>query len=337
MENTETQGFDNLTPDRVTAIIEESLDTTLTGLITPYPSYINRVYELETDEGQRIVAKFYRPGRWSGEALKDEHLFLSDCFEADIPVVNPLSLENGAPFEETPTLGYEDGYYFAVFPKKSGRLFEMNADEDYIRAGSLIGRIHLAGLRRKAESRITVDPALSTLKDLEELLSGPFIQGTLKEDFKKITDEIMDLIIPLFSGVKKQRIHGDCHTGNILTRPDSGGNGVLMIIDFDDMAMGPAVQDLLLLLPGHLAESRREFNLLVEGYEQFLPFDYTTSRLVEPLRAMRIIYFLAWSARQIDDFQFSSHFPGWGTEDFWKKEISDLSNQLDEIRENIRA
>ncbi|MEA1910191.1 MAG: serine/threonine protein kinase [Spirochaetota bacterium] len=330
MDNS-TTGFANLTPDIVLSSVENAMGTSLTGLITPFPSYINRVYEIETDTGERLVAKFYRPGRWTQEALKEEHVFMQDCEDRDIPVVCPVKLSDDN------TLGNSNGFYFSVFPKKSGRLFELNSDEDYLRAGALIGRIHSSGISSKAEHRIILDPSFSTRQDLDELLSGNFISGNLKADFKKVTDEILDLIIPLFKGVKKQRIHGDCHLGNILSRPGSDGNDSLMIIDFDDMAMGPAMQDLWLLLPGHLSESRKELNLLIEGYEQFLSFDYSTSRLVEPLRAMRIIYFLAWCGRQIDDLQFQHNFPDWGTDKFWENEILDLKKQLEEIRESVQA
>ncbi len=323
--------FESLTPDTVISAVQDAMEINLTGLLTPFPSYINRVYEVETEDEERLVVKFYRPGRWSERALTDEHLFIRDCAEADIPVVLPLELKHNAVNSEVPTLGKYGGFYFALFPKKSGRLFEFNSDEDYLRAGSLIGRIHLAGRKRRAEERIVLDPSLSTAKDIEELLSGPFMPEKIKSDFEAVCSGITARITPLFEGVERIRIHGDCHTGNILSRPNSGGTDELMIIDFDDMAMGPPVQDLLLLLPGHLDDCRREFNLLVEGYEQFLAFDYTTARLVEPLRAMRIIYFLAWTARQVGDAGFSNHFPGWGTEDFWNNEIRDLANQLDEI------
>ncbi len=324
-----TTGFAELTPDVVLNSIEKASGENLTGLITPFPSYINRVYEIETDNGERLVAKFYRPGRWTEAALIDEHRFMKDCEDRDIPVVCPVVLNNGR------TLGVSNGFFFSLFPKKSGRLFELNRDEDYLRAGALIGRIHSAGTGRKAENRIYLDPALSTRQDLGELLTGNLMTGNLKTAFKKVTDEILDLIIPLFDGVKKYRIHGDCHSGNILCRPERDGNDHLMIIDFDDMAMGPAIQDLWLLLPGTLSDSRRELNLLIEGYGQFLSFDYSTSVLVEPLRAMRIIYFLAWCGRQKDDFQFRTNFPDWGTDPFWENEIRDLTNQLDEIREGI--
>lgn len=325
--NNSTTGFAELTPDIVLSAVENATDTKLTGLLTPFPSYINRVYEIETDDGDRLVAKFYRPGRWTEATLKEEHVFMQDCEDRDIPVVCPVKLK------EENTLGNSNGFYFSVFPKKSGRLFELNSDEDYLRAGALIGRIHSSGMSSNAEHRIVLDPSFSTRQDLDELLSGELISGKLKEEFKLVTDKILDLIIPMFEGVKKHRIHGDCHLGNILSRPGKDGNDTLMIIDFDDMAMGPAMQDLWLLLPGSLSESRKELNLLIEGYEHFLPFDYSTSRLVEPLRAMRIIYFLAWCARQIDDLKFRHNFPDWGTDKFWENEILDLKKQLEEIQD----
>lgn len=325
--------FETLTPDTVISAIQDAMEINLTGLLTPFPSYINRVYEIETEDEKRLVAKFYRPGRWSERALLDEHLFIMDCAQADISVVPPLELQHNTAAAVVPTLGKSHGFYFALFPKKSGRLFELNCDEDYLRVGSLIGRIHLAGKKREADDRIILDPALSTKGDIAELLAGSFMPETLKREFETVCTEIVHHITPLFSGVEKIRIHGDCHPGNILCRPGRDGSDELMVIDFDDMAMGPAVQDLLLLLPGHLKDSRKEFNLLAEGYEHFMEFDYTTARLIEPLRAMRIIYFLAWSARQVEDAGFYHHFPWWGTEDFWKNEIRDLANQLDEIRE----
>ena len=322
-------GFSDLTPDAVHQAVEESSGFRLTGLISPFPSYINRVYEIETEEGERLVAKFYRPGRWSVAAIREEHDFIRDCAESEIPVVSPLRLKGGD------TLGDSCGFFFTLFPKKSGRMFELNSDEDFLRAGSLLGRIHAAGKKRDSACRIVLSPAESTRNDIDELLSGPFMQESFKRDFKKITDEILELIIPLFSQTPLQRIHGDCHTGNILCRPDRDGNNQLMIIDFDDMAMGPAVHDLWLLLSGSFSESRREFSLLAEGYVQFHPFDYNSSRLIEPLRVMRMIYFLAWCGRQYDDLQFRTNFPRWGSDNFWENEIRDLENQLEEIRESL--
>ena len=186
--NNSTTGFSDLTPDIVLSAVEKATNTNLTGLITPFPSYINRVYEIETDDGDRLVAKFYRPGRWSEAALREEHVFMQDCAERDIPVVSPLGLDG------SDMLGSSNGFFFSIFPKKSGRLFELNRDEDYLRAGALIGRIHSSGRKREAANRIMLDPSSSTRQDLAELLSGSLIPENLKLEFKVITDEILELI-----------------------------------------------------------------------------------------------------------------------------------------------
>jgi Ser/Thr protein kinase RdoA (MazF antagonist) len=320
-----TKGFQDLTPDHILNTIEKALGVSLTGLITPLPSYINRVYELETVDRERIVAKFYRPGRWTREAILDEHDFILSCFQQEIPVVSPLKLVSGE------TLGAAQEINFAVFPKKSGRLFELNTEEDYIRVGAIISRMHQAGSEKEASNRIILDPSLSTTQDIKDLINSGLIPTGYLKDFEKITTDILEIITPLFSEVEKIRIHADCHLGNILDRPGEG----LLLIDFDDMAMGPAIHDLWLLLPGSLKESKKEMNLLIEGYEQFRSFNWSHIKLIEALRAMRIIYFLAWCARQVNDFQFNHHFPDWGTEGFWEKEITDLKNQRDEIEEHL--
>lgn len=318
-------GFEDLTPDKVIYAAEQSLNRSFTGLINPLPSYINRVYELEADSGERIIAKFYRPGRWSLDAILDEHEFIMDCAEAEIPVVSPLILEGEG------TLSEEEDIFFALFPKKSGRLIELNDDEDWVRLGAIIGRMHKAGEAYDAEHRIVLDPRHSLKNDIEELLSGEFIPEPQRSEFQKITDSLFQIITPLFEGAEQIRIHGDCHAGNILERPGEG----LMLIDFDDMVTGPPVHDLWLLLPGLYDECQKEFFLLVAGYEQFRDFDMSSVKLIEPLRAMRMIYFTAWCARQVDDFKFQKNFPHWGTPAFWTKEISDLEVQIQVILKSL--
>src|SRR5512136_2492250 len=141
-------------------MVEDATGVAMTGLTMPLPSYINRVYEIQSKAGERLIAKFYRPGRWSSEALEDEHRFLADCADAEIPVVCPLELADHS------TLGSPDGIFFALFPKRSGRAFEVNTDEDWMRVGRLTARIHLAGERRSPNDRITLHPEKSTREDL---------------------------------------------------------------------------------------------------------------------------------------------------------------------------
>ncbi len=317
--------FEDLTPDLIIGSVEKALERPMTGLTSPLPSYINRVYELESRDGERFVAKFYRPGRWADEALSDEHRFVLDCAVHEIPVITPLVLPGGG------TIGQAGSIRFAVYPKRWGREIEITGDDDYRRLGQLIGRVHGAGAERNAPSRVVLHPGLSMADDVKTLVDGGFVSPSYLRMFVGLCSEIIDLSAPLFETAERIRLHGDCHGKNFLHRPGEG----IMIIDFDDMVTGPPVQDLWLLLPDHAAKCRREMNLLLEGYEQFREFDDRTLRLIEPLRAMRIVYFLAWCSRQKDDYKFRTLFPDWGNDRFWANEISDLEQQLGIIRKDL--
>ncbi|MBT8043199.1 MAG: serine/threonine protein kinase [Kiritimatiellales bacterium] len=318
--------FDDLTPDRILTAVEAGMACELTGLTSPLPSYINRVYELQSTDGERLIAKFYRPGRWKRAALQDEHDFILDCAADEIPVVAPLKLAGGG------TIGEYEGILYSVFPKKSGREMDLYSDDNWLRLGRLVGRIHLAGSRREAANRLQMHPETTTIPELELLLGGGFMSPHQRDRFKAVTDPIVEIALREFEGIDLQRIHGDCHRANILERPDEG----LMVIDFDDMVMGPAVQDIWLLLPDHANQARNEINLILEGYEQFMEFDDRQLRLVEILRAMRIIYFLSWCSTQVNDFKFRSHFPDWGSDMFWQREIADLEHQYHAILNDER-
>jgi len=308
--------FENLTPDTILSTVEQAAGVKLTGLINPLPSYINRVYELRAHDGTKLIVKFYRQGRWSRDAILDEHRFILDCNEAEIPVVPPVSLSDGT------TLGENDSIFFALFPKKAGRQLEINDDSDWLRLGSLIGRLHNTGALRIASSRITINPLKSAIDDIHYLCAG-IVPERFREQYRSTAMKIIDTGAELFEGPDTIRIHGDCHRGNILDRIEEG----LLIIDFDDMAMGPPVQDLWLLLPDRHDKSRREIDLFLEGYERFRAFDRRSLRCIETLRAMRMIYFLSWVSRQVDDYRFRTLFPAWGNDAFWQQEINDLREQ----------
>lgn len=314
--------FENLTPDAILDAAEKALGKRLTGLVSPLPSYINRVYELRAFDESKLIAKFYRPGRWSVEALRDEHRFVTDCAKAEVPVVQPLTLCNGD------TLFEHDGITLAIYPKRAGRQFEITEDTDWRRIGALVARIHLAGETTTASSRITIHPHESTKRHVDYLCSE-VIPGRFSDSYRSIAQQLISISAPRFDGLRYLRVHGDCHRGNILDRLDEG----LQIIDFDDMAMGPAVQDLWLLLPERAHESQHEISLYLEGYERFRRFDRRELRCIESLRAMRMIYFLSWVSRQKDDFQFKRNFPDWGSDQHWQKEISDLREQMGFVME----
>jgi Ser/Thr protein kinase RdoA (MazF antagonist) len=316
--------FENLTPDAILSLVESACGLRLTGFTASLPSYINRVYELRAADGAKLIVKFYRPGRWSRAAIEDEHRFVLDCSEAEVPVVPARMLENGS------TIGEAGGLLFAVYPRKAGRQFEINHDADWTRLGALIARMHLAGEKRPAQNRLTIHPKRSTLSDVEQLC-GSVIPEKFRDRYRGAAMRIIEMSEPSFDGVERIRIHGDCHRGNILDRLDEG----LLLIDFDDMAMGPPVQDLWLLLPDRRHRSSREIGLFIEGYERFRAFDRRSLACIEPLRAMRMIYFLAWCARQREDLPFRKNFPDWGSEKFWERELNDLREQLGFVTEAL--
>ena len=328
-----TGSFDLLTPDAVIGAIEQAYGLTLDGTVTPYPSYINRVYGLRTDEGEGLVAKFYRPGRWSWDAILDEHEFIADCAEVDIPVAVPVDdLEGDTLCDVAVADGdNEESYSYALFPRMGGRNFDAESDEDWYRLGTIVGRCHLAGRKRAAENRAAIDPAVSTRSYLAELIEADLIHPESRDEFEGICSDLIGTILPLFEGAGAQRLHGDCHRGNILDRDVEG----LLIYDFDDMATGPPVQDLWLLLPDYAKNCRRELINILDGYNQFCDLDTADLRLIEPLRFMRMVYFLVWRARQSGDYWFRNNYPDWGTEAFWIKEIEDLKVQRDVINEAL--
>ncbi len=336
MGNPETTGgFELLSPDVALRAVETSHGLSLDGTLDAYSSYVNRVYGIRDENGDRFVVKFYRPGRWQAQAIREEHQYLLDCTRAEIPVIAPLPGHDG---ETLHTVDAVDGdqqrsFLFALFPRTGGRTFELESDADYLRLGSLMGRCHAVGAAGQAPNRLSCDPHATTAVYIQELLSDGLVHPKWRDDFAAVCQETLQLVTPLFTDVPSQRIHGDCHRGNIIDRPDQG----LILIDFDDMMMGPPVQDLWLILPGSLKDARRELAIVLEGYARFAPFEPRTLGLIEPLRFMRMIYFLAWRARQRNDFWFRGSFPDWGNEAFWITEIEDLRTQHAVIREALET
>ncbi|NLD99158.1 MAG: serine/threonine protein kinase [Fibrobacter sp.] len=309
--------FDQLTPDSMILALEKATGERLTGYTAKFPSYINRVYEFRTIQGVKLIAKFYRPGRWSEAAILDEHQFIKELHEAEVPVVVPQTLLNNQ------TIDQHEEIWFAVFPKKAGRELDITGYEDWLRLGTLVARMHNVGSMHPANARLRIHPSFSTSKDLSYLCSE-ILPARFQSAYTKLVEHLIQISVPLFADTQTIRIHGDLHRGNILNRLDEG----LMLIDFDDMAMGPPVQDLWLLLPDRAQNSTEEIELFIEGYEQFRNFDRRSLKCIESLRAMRMVYFLAWCSRQIRDIQFRKNFPDWGTDSFWQKEINELEEQL---------
>lgn len=322
-ENERHSAFRSLTPDRIITLAEEALGAYCTNLCRPLASYINRVYELEDEDRNGIIIKFYRPGRWSGQALRDEHEFLLELAGQEVPVIAPLKLKNGE------TLGSYNETHFALFPKCGGRIFDEYSDEQWLELGRLIGRTHSVGERHQPKDRITMTPDRSTRDQVRYILEGNCIPPDLGRQYEQLANLLIEEITPEFAGTELIRLHGDCHFANLIHRPGES----FYIIDFDDMAVAPPVQDLWMLLPGHAGESIVEIDLFLEGYEMFRRFDRSALRLIEPLRAMRFIHYSAWCARQFAEDGEAIVAPDFGTRHYWEKEIKDLADQLERIRD----
>lgn len=317
--------FSHLSPDLVLTLVESALGRRSSNLCRPLGSYINRVYDVQMEDGAWVVVKFYRPGRWSRAALQDEQDFVLELAEAEIPVIAPLAGADGR------TLHEHHGMFYAVYPKKGGRPLEEPDPAQWSELGRLLARMHVIGSQRSPRDRITLGPRTSTREHLALILQSDFPTPGVRRAYELAAQEIVARIDPLFDGMDRVRIHGDCHRANILGRPGEA----FFIIDFDDMALGPPVQDLWMILPGHVKDSRAELDRLLDGYETFREFDHASLRLVEPLRAMRMIHFTAWCARQRLDGGFARVAPDWGTSGYWRQETSDLERQLREIEDAL--
>lgn len=319
-----TAAFDILSPSVVLEAIESAYGIVSDGSITPYSSYVNRVYGLRADDGREYVAKFYRPGRWTENAILEEHQFLADCAQAELPVVAPLEDSSATTL---PALEIEDEataspvvFYFALFPKRGGRSFDAESESDWLRLGSLAGRLHAVGSKRHAAARLRLGPNLAATN---LAIVEPLVHPEFRADFSQLCTTIIESTSASLTAIAPRRIHGDLHRGNILERPGEG----LLLLDFDDMVTGPPIQDLWLLLPGRASDCAKELSLLVEGYSEFSDLEAGSVALIETLRFYRMLHFLAWRSLQRDDNWFKRDFPDWGSRSFWIRELEDFSDQ----------
>jgi Ser/Thr protein kinase RdoA (MazF antagonist) len=315
--------FSDLTPDLVLDLTEAVLGERCAAHCRALNSYINRVYEITTDQSTVCIAKFYRPGRWSETALLDEHEFMRELQESDVPVVAPLANRDGR------TLHRYDEMFYTVFPKQGGRVCDEPSEDQWRQLGRLIARTHLVGAQHPPEDRITLRPDISTARQLEKILQTELIPPDLARRYEKTVRSMIRQTEPLFDDTPMIRIHGDCHYQNIIDRLDQS----FRIIDFDDMAVGPPVQDVWMLLPGRLQNSIREIDLFLEGYETFREFELVSLRLIEPLRAMRYVHYTCWCALQAADGGFARLAPDWGSHSYWQQEIREMEKQLIEIED----
>jgi Ser/Thr protein kinase RdoA (MazF antagonist) len=317
--------FHTLFPDDVIFLVERSLGLECTNLFRPLNSYINRVFELEDREGKGLIVKFYRPGRWQKDAILEEHHFLLELRDQEIPVICPLILSDGS------TLGTWHDIHFAVFPKCGGRNLDEFNEEQWLELGRLLGRTHAVGAVKGSQSRLVMHPTSSTLDQINYLRDNDLVPAETQEQFFSLTTTLLEEITPRFEGVKYQRIHGDLHFSNIIYRPGES----FYLIDFDDMVMGPPVQDIWMLLMGYGEDSFIELDTFLEGYEMFHHFDKRSCSLIEPLRAMRYIHYLAWCGYQVVEDGKTLVLPEYGSLNFWQNETRELLDQIERIRSSV--
>jgi Ser/Thr protein kinase RdoA (MazF antagonist) len=315
--------FFALTPERILDAVEFG-GRRATGYALALNSLENRVYEIALEDETRLVAKFYRPGRWSKAAILDEHRFLAELHAAELPVVPPMARDGDATLGEFPVEG--GAIYFTVFEKVRGRAPEDLTDDQLRQLGRLVARLHLVGESHAAPARPTLDPSSYGAASLQILLGDDplsgFVPPELRARFAAAGGAIVDACARRWGELPSLRIHGDCHRGNLLWGKDGP-----FFVDFDDFLHGPPVQDLWLLAPGRDDEAAQQMALLVEGYETMRKFDRQSLRFVEPLRALRILRYAAWIAQRWRDPAFQRAFPDWDEQKTWMREVAELEEQ----------
>lgn len=325
------QSFFSLTPERVLSSVEVG-GRRATGYALALNSLENRVYEVELEDETRLVAKFYRPGRWTRAAILEEHAFLRELADEDLPVVPPLDLGDGATLRDSPT---DDGaLLYAVFPKARGRVPEELGDAQLEQLGRLVARLHVVGARRATPDRPRLDAETYGAASVRLLAAGPFLPAELRARFVELGGALVAECGAALERVGGEaiRLHGDCHLGNLLW----GAQGPFFL-DFDDFLAGPPAQDLWLLAPGRDAEALRQRELVADGYETMRAFDRRALRLVEPLRALRILRYAAWIAQRFDDPAFQRTFPAFTEYAWWQREVQTLEEQLAHVRAASQA
>jgi Ser/Thr protein kinase RdoA (MazF antagonist) len=308
--------YADLTPDLILDAIE-SVGITPSGSILALNSYENRVYQIGTETGF-VVAKFYRPGRWSDEAILEEHAFSHELLSQEIPVVAPLELAGE-------TLNVHQSYRFAVFERRGGRWPELGSSDERQWMGRFLGRIHAVGALQLFEHRPEISIERFGTAPAEELLASDWIPGHLVSSYQSIVDDLLATISQRFdevAGIEIIRIHGDCHPGNVLWTDDGPH-----FVDLDDCMNGPRIQDLWLFLSGSREEMTVQLADLLEGYTQFSSIDLRELHLVEALRSLRMIHYAAWIARRWTDPAFPRAFPWFADNKYWEEHVLALREQ----------
>lgn len=320
--------FGNLLPEIIfKAVMAQGF--TPTGVLYPLNSYENRVYEVRLEESEPIIAKFYRPGRWSADQIAEEHGLLDLLTSHDVPVVPALKLKTHLPGK--PTLAVKDGLFYAFFPKFRGREHDEITDEDRLIIGRLLGRLHQVSVSFPVRYRPRLDPTAVFDSSLETILDFEFLPDDLRDSLENLLVRAARLVIPRFDiAPLMMAVHGDCHPGNILWN-DKGPH----LVDFDDMMVAPPVQDVWMLFNGRPEEVALQKKIFLEGYETFASFDTSTFSLSEPLRTLRMVRHAAWIGGRYHEPIFTRTFPYYRERRYWEQFLLAIREQIGALQEGL--
>jgi Ser/Thr protein kinase RdoA (MazF antagonist) len=313
-----TLAYAGLQPEQILDALE-ALNFRCDGRFLALNSYENRVYQIGIENAAPVVVKFYRPGRWSDEAIIEEHEFSVELEEADLPVVTPIMIDGSSLHRSGP-------FRFSVYPSRGGRAPDLDNLAFQEQLGRFIGRLHLVGRTRMFQQRPSIDISSYGVASREHLLQNGFIPPDLQLAYDSVSQQVLAGVEACFEragDVQQLRLHGDFHPGNVLADGEQ-----LHIVDLDDTRHGPAVQDLWMFLSGDQLEQRPQLDALLDGYEEFHRFDARELHLIEALRSLRLMHYSAWIARRWADPAFQTAFPWFDSQRYWEEHVLALREQI---------
>ncbi|WDE05047.1 serine/threonine protein kinase [Thalassomonas viridans] len=312
--------FTTLSPDLILDGLESVGFYPDSGLL-PLNSYENRVYQFHDEHKTKYVTKFYRPQRWTEQQIREEHAFGFELAEDELPVVAPLKRDGESLFNFK-------GYHFAVYPCRGGRIFEVDNLDQLEWMGRFVGRIHLRGAQKPFEYRPTFGCEEMLHQAKQVIFNSGFVPTHLNDAFFTILDQVVALADEQYQPTNEIRLHGDCHAGNILWTDDGPH-----FVDLDDCRTGPAIQDLWMMLSGDRQQQLLQLDTMLAGYEEFFTFETDQLVLIESLRTMRIVNYMAWLCKRWQDPAFPRNFPWFNTEKYWEQQILMLKEQFSMLQQ----
>jgi len=322
MRDNNLHPFEQLTPEKIMDAVEDH-GYLCNGGVFALNSYENRVYQIGIEgEMKHVIAKFYRPNRWSLQQIKEEHQFCFELQEHDISVITPLKNTQGN------SIHCHEDFYFSLFPKVGGYAPELDYQENLQIMARMLARLHLIGERKLFKHRPKLE--IQTFgHDSINYVSQHFIPFEHKSNYDSICHELLAAMNEKLRGCHNIRVHGDLHIGNILMRDD-----IPVLLDFDDSRLAPAIQDIWMLLSGEESEQKIQLQKIITAYQEFRDFPHDEIVMIESLRTLRMLHHCAWLARRWDDPAFAQAFPWLIENSYWLQHIQDLRNQLEALSIN---